>query len=100
MKISEKRRTEPKKVFSTTLGKLISSAGSKIKVALKTRETCFLHRKPQKLKIVKTFELSYVAMSHSAENLTVAIYARKTMLFLLKIEGGSLGLRKICKVEK
>ena len=52
--------------FSDCGKKLISSTGSKLtKGSLKTRETIFLYRKPQKPKIEKRF--FYFGMSHSAK---------------------------------
>ena len=73
MKVSE-RLKEPrkiqKKVFPQSLRKLISSARSKSNqdVTFKTRETCFLYRKPQKPKIgKKSKNFLKLGKSHSAE---------------------------------
>ena len=60
MKKTHRAEKASKKVFSTTINEEISFTVSKrnIQVTLKCRETCFLYRKPQKPKIVKTkFEI-------------------------------------------
>ena len=94
------RHTESKKVekryFPQPLGKLISSPGSKN--TLKTRETYFLHRNPQKPKDCrKTFEIcfwnkfsktSLNSLRHTVpeKKRKLASYACKRLWFVLKNE--------------
>ena len=95
MNVSE-RRTDAKKVekrfFPQTFRKLISCTVSKNNKqgTLKKRETYFLYRKSQGPKIAKTwFENCFDEFFHSRKVLKqrkVAVYACKTLWFLLKNE--------------
>ena len=88
-----------KRCFPEKLRKLISYTGSKSNedVTLKTRELCFFNKYLKKSKIVENnpkilFQVFRFGQTHSPENVKVAISAGKTLLFLLKIDGGSLDL--------
>ena len=88
-----------KRCFPEALRKLISYTGSKSneEVTLKTRQLCFVNKNLKKSKIVENipkflFQVFRFGQTHSPENVKVAISAGKTLLFLLKIDRGSLDL--------
>ena len=93
MKVPEKKKVPekvPEKVFSTSLRKRMKSSSTDQKVTKVTLK-CFFYRKPQKTKFVEKHFTSVSCIV--PKKLKVAIYARQTLFFQLRIEGDPLLLQ-------